>query len=738
MYQKDATAELNLNFKSNVSTDNFNTKIDVESPSYELIYNAASSNSIFKYFFQGATSRFQITPQPKFVSNSFLNNGNDVINFPQNANGETLATVEGIANTTFWNLSSPSLYPKSNFYNVLIGTSTPDASAPKLEVNGDTLLGGDVATTGNLTVRSRYKVEFNSPNTILYDPTSYSTSNPYNQFNINGTLHLLNLPVDSGASSLFKFTKTGSTEIMTLDATGLMTLNGDDVAEINIKNTGNANDVSVLKFSNATNSNLYKFQFMDSVNAFTLFRDGITVFQHNSSTDVFEVNSQLTVADGATSALELSSNTNTGAQSIVNFTTNGTSKYTYVYDNDTGSFSLKNASAANLFQITSANVYTSSIDHNISGKLILSGSTPQISDGTNNYTLPTNKGGIFAMTSDLATAGEWEEVITGTLQPIDSSINTIKINNAIEMFDGYTNPTKGFQILVNHTNNTFKITDKTASNDLLSFDNDIGIIEMGAGFDITRAGNFATQAFDRLVCEGDAIFRTSFGKNYCIKIPISNNSTANYEGIGFYQTMANAESGGTTGRLGFLECRHTTGDVETRALGTVVISSNNGQYYFQINNSGAWSSNATPTITSDDRLKFNEELITDATSTIMKLRPQIYDKQMMLGTEDLKEGDTHNLERKKESGLIVQEIYYEAPELRHLVITNSDNIQELPEGVDLEDIQNDIDYTQYGWNEKEPANLNYQGMIAYLIKMNQEQQTEINSLKEILARNNIV
>jgi hypothetical protein len=73
-----------------------------------------------------------------------------------------------------------------------------------------------------------------------------------------------------------------------------------------------------------------------------------------------------------------------------------------------------------------------------------------------------------------------------------------------------------------------------------------------------------------------------------------------------------------------------------------------------------------------------------------------------------------------------------------LVITNSDNIQELPEGVDLEDIQNDIDYTQYGWNEKEPANLNYQGMIAYLIKMNQEQQTEINSLKEILARNNIV
>jgi hypothetical protein len=513
LYQKDASSELNLYYRSNVSSDNFNTKIDVESPAYELIYNSASSNSIFKYFFQGATSRFQITPQPKFVSNTFLNNGDDVISFPQNANGETLATVEGIANTTFWNLSSPSLYPKSNLYNVLIGTSTPDASAPKLEVNGDTLLGGDVATTGNLTVRSRYKVEFDSPNTYLYDPTTYSTSNPYSQFNINGTLHLLNLPVNSGSSSLFKFTTTGSTEIMTLDATGLLTLKGDDVAEMNIRNTGNANDVSTLKFSNTTNSNLYKFQFMDSANAFTLFRDATQVFQHNSATDVFEVNSQLTVADGATSTLELSSNTNAGAQSILNFTTNGTSKYTFVYDNDTASFSLKNAAAANLFQITSANVYTSSIDHNISGKLTLSGSTPQISDGTNNYTLPTNKGGIFAMTSDLATAGEWEEVITGSLQPIDTNIDTIKITNAIEMYDGYTSPTKGFQILVNHTNNTFRITDRAASNDILFFDNDLGVIEMGAGFDITRAGNFATQAFDRLVCEGDAIFRTSFGKN---------------------------------------------------------------------------------------------------------------------------------------------------------------------------------------------------------------------------------
>jgi len=147
---------------------------------------------------------------------------------------------------------------------------------------------------------------------------------------------------------------------------------------------------------------------------------------------------------------------------------------------------------------------------------------------------------------------------------------------------------------------------------------------------------------------------------------------------------------------------------------------------------------------SDDRLKFNEELIMDATSIIMKLRPQIYDKQMMLGTEELKPGETHNLDRKRESGLIIQEIYYEVPELRHLIQTNSEKIEELTEGVDFGDIQNDINYESLGWNPKKPAMLNYQGLIAYLVKMKQEQQAEINTItqelndiKEILIKNNI-
>ena len=109
--------------------------------------------------------------------------------------------------------------------------------------------------------------------------------------------------------------------------------------------------------------------------------------------------------------------------------------------------------------------------------------------------------------------------------------------------------------------------------------------------------------------------------------------------------------------------------------------------------------------------------------------------------------DNEDIIQELEAGLIAQEVYYEAPELRHLVLTrveNASDIQELPDDVDLNDIQNDPDYVALGWNQYEPANVKYMQLIPYLIKMNQEQQEEINtlkqelqSIKDLLARNNI-
>ena len=69
---------------------------------------------------------------------------------------------------------------------------------------------------------------------------------------------------------------------------------------------------------------------------------------------------------------------------------------------------------------------------------------------------------------------------------------------------------------------------------------------------------------------------------------------------------------------------------------------------------------------SDDILKENEELIENVCETLSKLRPQLYDKK-----PDIENDDPTTWY--KESGLIAQEVYYDAPELRHLVSRESQN-----------------------------------------------------------------
>ena len=139
---------------------------------------------------------------------------------------------------------------------------------------------------------------------------------------------------------------------------------------------------------------------------------------------------------------------------------------------------------------------------------------------------------------------------------------------------------------------------------------------------------------------------------------------------------------------------------------------------------------------SDDRLKAEEQKIENATETIMKLFPQKYRKY----------GDiNHESGGNFESGLIVQDIWYNAPELRHMITLPTDGSGNeavplpLPEGVNTtHDIQNDPDYASLGWTETETASLDYTQLISYLIKSNQEQQHEIETLKaqnaEILQR----
>ena len=120
------------------------------------------------------------------------------------------------------------------------------------------------------------------------------------------------------------------------------------------------------------------------------------------------------------------------------------------------------------------------------------------------------------------------------------------------------------------------------------------------------------------------------------------------------------------------------------------------------------------TQSSDDRLKENEVIITNACETLSKLRPQIYDKK-----PDMENDDPTTWH--KESGLIAQEMYYDAPELRHLVHKGKPEIDEegneipLPEIPTSIDPKQDPDYSSWG---KESASVNYIGLIAYLVKAN--------------------
>ena len=131
------------------------------------------------------------------------------------------------------------------------------------------------------------------------------------------------------------------------------------------------------------------------------------------------------------------------------------------------------------------------------------------------------------------------------------------------------------------------------------------------------------------------------------------------------------------------------------------------------------------TNSSDDRLKENEIIIESACETLSKLRPQIYDKK-----QDMVNNDPTTW--MKESGLIAQEINYDAPELKHLVHKGKPETDEegneipLPEIPTSIDPQQDPDYSSWG---KDTASVNYIGLIAYLVKANTELHERVKALE---------
>lgn len=133
---------------------------------------------------------------------------------------------------------------------------------------------------------------------------------------------------------------------------------------------------------------------------------------------------------------------------------------------------------------------------------------------------------------------------------------------------------------------------------------------------------------------------------------------------------------------------------------------------------GVIEGNKSYSTSSDDRIKFNEQNITNSTDTIMKLKPQVYTKIMT--DEENEKTET------EEAGLIAQDIWYDAPELRHIVNIGSDADRSKLESEAKP--ENEQDYEKAGWG-KDYASVSYDQLIPYLIRAIQEQSARIQELE---------
>ena len=134
-----------------------------------------------------------------------------------------------------------------------------------------------------------------------------------------------------------------------------------------------------------------------------------------------------------------------------------------------------------------------------------------------------------------------------------------------------------------------------------------------------------------------------------------------------------------------------TGD----ASGNLVINGNvYAEFYY---GDGVGLTNVNMSQTSDARAKSNTEIIVNSLDTLSKLKPVVYDKDGL-----------------EESGFIAQDIYYDAPELRHLV--------ELGKDAKPNETKNEPNYEDWG---EEHAKLDYVGLIAYTV-------AAINELREMV------
>jgi hypothetical protein len=149
--------------------------------------------------------------------------------------------------------------------------------------------------------------------------------------------------------------------------------------------------------------------------------------------------------------------------------------------------------------------------------------------------------------------------------------------------------------------------------------------------------------------------------------------------------------------------------------GTVrqVLNSRNGDFTI-----AGTSYAAAFTVASDDRVKDFEKPLHLGTETLLKLNPQHYHKRDKLELST-------KVKYREEFGLIAQDVYYDAPELRPLVHLHYDANPSPEKPVRDENIQIDPPYDDWG---SQIASLELKGLIPVVI----------NSIKEIVTEKDAV
>ena len=105
--------------------------------------------------------------------------------------------------------------------------------------------------------------------------------------------------------------------------------------------------------------------------------------------------------------------------------------------------------------------------------------------------------------------------------------------------------------------------------------------------------------------------------------------------------------------------------------------------------------------------------------------------------------NTNENEWVKESGVIVQQIWYDVPELRHLVDLppNANPVEIDTDHSQTSDPKVDRDYTNLGWGE-DPAMIKYSGFIPYLIgsikELSQKNEEIIKKMQDLSRENEVL